>query len=332
VQIAELRGQITDLQHAEAGIDRIHTLFSFTTKLKDGRTATLPAGPLSITFDNVSFAYDDQGFKSDTLENQALETNHIPIEKAKLTNESLQPLPDTDKRYTAEETILHNLSFGLEPGKTLGLLGRTGSGKTTMARLILRLYDPTEGQVRVGDVPLSETTLSDIRQRIAMVTQEVQLFHAPVRDNLSLFRPGVTDSEILSVLRHLGLQDWFESLPEGLNTQLGSGGNGLSAGQAQLLAFARVFLANPDIVILDEASSRLDPATENLIENAIDMLFRNRTAIVIAHRLNTIHRADDIVILENGRIREKGNRTDLAQDTTSHFYHLLQTGMAEVLA
>jgi ABC-type multidrug transport system fused ATPase/permease subunit len=165
-----------------------------------------------------------------------------------------------------------------------------------------------------------------------MVTQEVQLFQASIRDNLSLFRPTVTDTEIHSVLQYLGLQDWLESLSDGLDTQLGSGGSGLSAGQAQLLAFARVFLANPDIVILDEASSRLDPATENLIENAIDMLFANRTGIIIAHRLNTIQRADDILILENGQIREKGNRNKLAQDTTSHFYHLLQTGMAEVLA
>lgn len=309
-QVAELRGQITDLQHAEAGIERIRALFGFTSRLKDGHRATLPTGPLSVTFDKVSFAYDDLVLEAEPTQTESSVSN----------------------QYKTDETILHNLSFQLEPGKVLGLLGRTGSGKTTMARLILRLYDPTEGKVCVGDVALPATTLHDIRQRVAMVTQEVQLFQASVRENLSLFKPSVTDMDILSVLQHLGLQDWLESLPEGLDTQLGSGGSGLSAGQAQLLAFARVFLAHPDIVILDEASSRLDPATEHLIENAIDMLFSNRTGIIIAHRLNTIHRADDILILENGHIREKGKRTELAQDTASHFYHLLQTGMAEILA
>jgi len=324
IQIAELRGQITDLQHAEAGIERIQTLFGFTSRLRDGQTATLPVGLLSVAFENVSFAYDDQVLSVDNPPSQAAETNPATVEIEELANESIQTVPD--------DTVLHNLSFRLNPGKVLGLLGRTGSGKTTTARLVLRLYDPTEGQIRVGDVPLPKTTLRDIRQRVAMVTQEVQLFQASVRDNLSLFRPAITDEEIVSVLQHLGLQDWLDSLPAGLDTQLGSGGSGLSAGQAQLLAFARVFLANPDIVILDEASSRLDPATERLIENAIDMLFSQRTGIIIAHRLNTIQRADDILILENGHIREKGNRVELAQDTSSHFYHLLQTGMVEVLA
>jgi ATP-binding cassette subfamily B protein len=332
IQIAELRGQIADLQHAAAGIERIQTLFGFTSHLRDGQAASLPMGPLSVAFENVSFAYDDQVLSVHNLPSQAAETCQATVAIDELTPESVWKVPDDQTQSTADDTVLHDLSFKLNPGRVLGLLGRTGSGKTTMARLVLRLYDPTEGQIRVGDVPLPETTLRDIRQRVAMVTQEVQLFQASVRDNLSLFRPDTTDVEIVSVLQHLGLLDWLESLPDGLDTQLGSRGSDLSAGQAQLLAFARIFLANPDIVILDEASSILDPATEKLIENAIDMLFAKRTGIIIAHRLNTIQHADDILILENGHIREKGNRVDLAQDTTSHFYHLLQTGMVEVLA
>ena len=213
----------------------------------------------------------------------------------------------------------------------LGLLGRTGSGKTTLARLILRLYDPIEGQVCLSDVPLTQTSLQDIRQHVALVTQEIQLFQASVRDNLSLFKPDVTDADILAVFNSLGLLDWLQSLPDGLDTELASGGGGLSAGQAQLLAFARVFLANPDLVILDEASSRLDPATEQLIEHALDMLLENRTGIIIAHRLNTVQRADEVLILDDGYIREMGTRAILAEDTTSYFHHLLKTGMAEVL-
>jgi ABC-type multidrug transport system fused ATPase/permease subunit len=165
-----------------------------------------------------------------------------------------------------------------------------------------------------------------------MVTQDVQLFHATVRDNLTFFNRAIPDTNILSVLEDLGLSRWFHSLPEGLNTKLGSDGEGLSAGEAQLLAFTRVFLANPDLVILDEASSRLDPATEQLIERAVSRLLQGRTGIVIAHRLATIQRADEILILEDGRILEYGQRAELAADSTSHFYHLLQTGLEEVPA
>jgi ATP-binding cassette, subfamily B, bacterial len=160
----------------------------------------------------------------------------------------------------------------------------------------------------------------------------VQLFQASVRDNLTLFDPTISDEAIETVLWQLGMGGWLTSLPEGLDTELSSGGSGLSAGQAQLLAFARVFLADPDLVILDEASSRLDPATEQLIERAVDLLLKDRTGIIIAHRLNTIQRVDEILVLEDGRIREKGSRALLSNDPTSHFYHLLQTGMEDVLA
>ncbi len=172
---------------------------------------------------------------------------------------------------------------------------------------------------------------SDLRRHIGMVTQDVQLFAATVRDNLTLFDPDIPDARVLEVLRDLGLYGWFQSLPSGLDTELGSAGGGLSAGQAQLLAFARVFLKDPGLVILDEASSRLDPATEQLIERAVDKLLRGRTGIIIAHRLPTVQRADEIVILEEGEILERGPRALLASDPDSHFAHLLRTGLEEVL-
>ena len=177
----------------------------------------------------------------------------------------------------------------------LGVLGRTGSGKTTLARLLLRLYDTQAGAIRVGDVPVQEAVLHDLRQHIGMVTQDVQLFHATVRDNLTFFNSSIPDERIRAVLDDLGLTAWFHSLPDGLDTELGSDGEGLSAGEAQLLAFTRVFLADPGLVILDEASSRLDPATEQLIERAVSKLLAGRTGIVIAHRLGTIQRADEIL-------------------------------------
>jgi ATP-binding cassette, subfamily B, bacterial len=164
-----------------------------------------------------------------------------------------------------------------------------------------------------------------------MVTQEVQLFNATIRDNLTFFNPHISDAQIMTALADLELMSWFNALPDGLETLLESGGRGLSAGEAQLLAFTRVFLQNPGLVILDEASSRLDPATEYLIERAIDKLFHNRTAIIVAHRLATVQRADEILILEDGRIKEYGARLALAAVPDSSFAQLLRTGLEEVL-
>jgi len=165
------------------------------------------------------------------------------------------------------------------------------------------------------------------------VTQDVQLFRASVRDNLTFFNPSdASDERILRVLRELHLWDWFQTLPQGLDTPLAAGGQGLSAGEAQLLAFTRVFLRDPGLVILDEASSRLDPVTETRLERALDRLFEGRTGLIIAHRLRTVQRADDILILENGRVIEYGPREALARDPRSRFYALLQTGLEEALA
>jgi ATP-binding cassette, subfamily B, bacterial len=237
---------------------------------------------------------------------------------------------DVSFGYVEENAVIQRLSFSLQPGKVLGVLGRTGSGKTTLARLLLRLYDYQEGEICLGSVPINQVSLRELRQRVGMVTQDVQLFHATVRDNLTFFNPDIPDEQILAVLDDLGLSIWYHSLPRGLDTELGSDGEGLSAGEAQLLAFTRVFLANPGLVILDEASSRLDPATENLIERAVSKLLQGRTGIVIAHRLGTIQRANEILILENGQLLEHSSRAALASDTGSRFYRLLQTGLEEV--
>lgn len=165
-----------------------------------------------------------------------------------------------------------------------------------------------------------------------MVTQDVQLFRATIRENLTFFDDTVSDERLLDVIHRLELDSWLASLPHGLDTMLESGSGGLSAGQAQLLAFTRVFLRDPGIVVLDEASSRLDPATEVLIEKAVDHLLEDRTAILIAHRLATVERADDIIILEDGHVLEQGTRSDLIADPNSVFSHLLVAGMEEALA
>ena len=165
-----------------------------------------------------------------------------------------------------------------------------------------------------------------------MVTQEVQLFRATVRENMTFFDESIDDAHLGEVLDDLGLGGWAAALPDGLDTMLESGGAGLSAGQAQLLALARIFLRDPGLVILDEASSRLDPATEVLNERAVDRLLEARTGVIIAHRLATVERADDILILDGGRIAEFGERATLAADPNSRLSRLLEAGMEEVLA
>ena len=249
----------------------------------------------------------------------------IPCRPVSLTFDKVQ------FAYIEDEPVLNGISFKMEPGSVLGLLGRTGSGKTTLARLVFRLYDPVSGEISLGGVPLTQPRLEQLRERVALVTQDVQLFQASVRDNLTFFSQDIPDHQILEVIDELGLASWYGALPDGLDTKLETGGRGLSAGEGQLLAFTRVFLRDPSLVILDEASSRLDPATEQLIERAVDRLLKDRTAIIIAHRLGTVHRTDHIMILDDGAITEYGERTALSADPNSRFYHLLETGLEEVL-
>lgn len=234
--------------------------------------------------------------------------------------------------YPGDDPVLRGVSSAVPAGAVLGLLGRTGSGKTTLTRLLLRLYDPTAGAVRLGGVDLREVTNADLRARVAIVTQEIQLFSASVRDNLTLFDPGIDDAQIMAALDTLGIGGWVRALPAGLDTPLAAGGGGLSAGQSQLLAFARAFLRDPGLIILDEASSRLDPATERQLEQALNRLLRGRTAIIIAHRLETLDRVDQVMILEDGQVLEAGPRAALADTPESRFAQLLRLNIAEALA
>ncbi|WP_419871235.1 ABC transporter ATP-binding protein [Candidatus Pristimantibacillus sp. PTI5] len=231
-----------------------------------------------------------------------------------------------DDYPTLEELQLH-----VKPGEVLGLLGRTGSGKTTLARLLLRFYDPQQGSIKLSGTDIRQCKLIELRSRVALVTQNIEILQGSVRDNLTFYDDSIPDHEIILVLRELGLRSWYDSLPDGLDTSLASGGGSLSAGEAQLLAFARVFLTNPGLVILDEASSRLDPLTEFRMEQAIGKLLSNRSCIIIAHRLTTVQRADQIVILEQGRIVESGPRLKLAADPASRFSKMLAAGLEEVL-
>jgi ABC-type multidrug transport system fused ATPase/permease subunit len=227
-----------------------------------------------------------------------------------------------------ERGILHDVSLELGAGRSLGLLGRTGGGKTTMTRLISRLYDPSSGSVQLGGMDIRRVRSASLRRAVGVVTQDVQLFRATVRENLTFFE-GRPDDEILATLDQAGLGSWIREI--GLDTELGSAGQGLSAGQQQLLAFARVFLQDPGVVILDEPSSRLDPATETLLSSATERLFSGRTVVIIAHRLETVRTADEIAVVDSGRIVEHGQREALAADPESRYARLLTAGRGDLL-
>ncbi len=219
---------------------------------------------------------------------------------------------------------VRDINLHIAPGTHVGVVGRTGSGKTTLGRLLLRLWDVDQGAVRLGGVDVRQLRPSVLRDRVAVVTQDVELFDASVRDNLTLFRTrAATDDVLVTVLRDVGLGRWLAGQEHGLDTVL-RGQTTVSAGEAQLLAFARAFIADPDVVVLDEASSRLDPATEEAVAAATAALLRGRTALIVAHRLATLDRVDDIVVVEQGQILEHARRCQLANDPSSRYARLVR--------
>jgi ABC-type multidrug transport system fused ATPase/permease subunit len=259
----------------------------------------LPEGPLELSVDEVAFAY-----------------------------------PERDGAGP-EGVVLDGIDLVVPPGTVLGLVGTSGSGKTTLARLALRLVDPTHGRVLIGGVDLRAAEPASLRRRIAVVTQDVQILEGTVRDNLTLYGSDgadgtPTDAALTALLDELGLGSWLSALPGGLATPLGGAGAALSAGEAQLLGLGRVFLRDPGLVVLDEASSRVDPAAAEVVEAALDRLLAGRTAVVIAHRLRAVDRADTIAVLDDGRVVEHGPRDVLAADPASRFATLLHREREEV--
>src|SRR6266508_2621952 len=237
-------------------------------------------------------------------------------------------LDHVDFAYDDGAPVLDGVSLRLAPGTVLGVVGRTGSGKTTLGRVLLRLLDPDRGTVRLGGVDLRDADPAGLRARVGLVPQDVHLFQASLRDNLTLFgAQPAGDERLAEVLDGLGLGGWWRALPDGLDTLLGPGGAGTSAGEAQLVSFARVFLRDPGLVVLDEAAARVDPASEARIERAVTAMLEGRTAVVIAHRLGTVARADQVLVLDRGRMVEHGQRAALVADPSSRLAGLLAAGL-----
>lgn len=309
------------------GLISIGTLFliyQYTQMLND---------PIEMLGDQVQ---EFQKAKSGMLRSRELLSMQSEIEEG--TEEQLPEGPlglefsQVNFSYNQDKPVLQDITFAIKPGERLGIIGRTGSGKSSLSRVLLRLYNLDRGTIRVGGTDITKLSLQALYRRVGMVTQDVQLFDGTLRDNLTLFNGDVSDQMIKETTDRLGLSQWINSQPEGLNTYLAAGGASLSAGEAQLFALTRVFLTEPSLVILDEPSSRLDAATEGMLQSAIDQLMKQSTGVIIAHRLATLEKVDRIMVLGDGKVLEFGAREELASNPASHYARLLITGREEELA
>jgi ATP-binding cassette, subfamily B, bacterial len=210
-----------------------------------------------------------------------------------------------------QAAVVRDVTLTVAPGERIALVGPTGAGKSTLAKLIARFYDPRVGRVRYGGVDLRDATMRSLRQRIAVVPQEGFLFAGTIRDNVRVGRPEATDAEVEAALEALGVRERFAALPAGLDTEVRERGSRLSAGERQLVSLARAALADPALLVLDEATSNLDPGTEHAVERALEVLTEGRTVVVVAHRLSTAARADRVAVVDDGVLAELGTHAEL---------------------
>ena len=235
-----------------------------------------------------------------------------------------------DFSYLPEKPVLKDVSFCLEKNQVLGIIGRTGSGKTTLVKLLSKMYPTIEGEIYLNELPISEIALKSIRENISYVTQEVQIFNATLRDNITFFNRNIEDGMLIELIFEMGLKEWFENLENGLDTELNQ--HTLSAGQAQMIALIRAFLKDASLIILDEAYANIDPLTEKYMQTAMQRLFENRTGIIIAHRLKTLEKVSHVMLLEQGKVEEYGSYSELRENSTTRLFQLLHQDASEVLA
>ena len=214
-------------------------------------------------------------------------------------------------QYTEHSEVLEDINLSIAPGQTVAFVGPSGGGKTTLCHLILRFYDVSSGEIRIDGVNIKDIQLESLRKNIGLVQQDVFLFAGTIRENIMYGNPSATEEEMIAAAKNAQIHNFVMSLPDGYDTYVGERGIKLSGGQKQRISIARVFLKNPPILVLDEATSALDTATEQEIQEALNRLSANRTTLIIAHRLSTILHADEIVVLTDGRIQERGTHSEL---------------------
>ena len=232
-------------------------------------------------------------------------------------------LRDVRFAYQGDDYVLHDVSFKVEPGEKIAIVGHTGSGKTTIINLLCRFYEPNEGTILIDGVDIRQIRLNDLRRAISIVQQNIFLFSDSVEENIRLGNKDITREQVISAATEVHLDKFVQRMSDGYNTRIQEGGGGLSVGQKQLVAFARALVFDPDILILDEATSSVDTETELLIQNALTRLMKDRTSVVIAHRLSTIQNADKIIVMHKGRIREIGTHNELLRKRDI-YYRLYQ--------
>ena len=299
--LARLYGPLTalsnvrvDIMTALVSFERVFEVLDLEPLVKDSKNSlNLPQGPLNIEFNNVSFSYP-------TRADVGLETLELASD-GKIENDT-------------NNLVLNNVSFKIKPGTMLALVGPSGSGKTTISQLIARLYDPTSGVVTVGEVDIKEVARDEIRKTIGVVTQDSHLFHDSIKNNLLYAKEDATETEIWSALESAQISDFVNSLPDKLDTIVGDRGYRLSGGEKQRIAIARVFLKQPRIVILDEATAHLDNENEAAVQVALATVLENRTSVVIAHRLSTIINAEQIAVIKDGKLIAIGSHANLLKD------------------
>lgn len=278
-----------ELMSALVSFERIFEILDLKPMIQDpAPPRAIPAGGVRIEFRDVDFQYPAASDVSLASLEEVAVLDHRPSEQ-----------------------VLHDLNFTVEPGKTTALVGSSGAGKSTIANLVSRLYDVTGGEILLNGVDLRDAASTDIHNRVGMVTQDSHLFHSTIRDNLTLGHRDVTDDHLWQVLDHARLAEVVRDMPDGLDTVVGERGYRLSGGERQRLAIARLLVAAPDAVILDEATAALDSTNEAAVQQALDQALASRTALVIAHRLSTVVNADEILVIEGGRIIERGRHEEL---------------------
>ncbi len=278
-----------DIMSAVVSFERVFEVLDLDPLIKEKPEAiALGSGPVTVAFNDVRFAYP-------TAEQVSLA--------------SLEDVSVLDQRESSE--VLHGIDFTIQAGQTVALVGSSGAGKSTIAALLPRLYDATEGSITLNDVDVRDVSFDSLKHTIGVVTQDGHLFHESIRDNLTIAAPNATDDQLWSALERARLKPVIEALPDGLDTVIGERGYRLSGGERQRLTIARLLLAAPAVVVLDEATSALDSTNEAAVQTALSEAMVGRTALVIAHRLSTIRAADAILVVENGRILEQGSHDEL---------------------
>lgn len=289
--LTSLANARVEIMSAVVSFERVFEILDLKPLIREKENPVpVPDGPLGVEFDDVRFAYPTAD---------------------KVSLASLEDVAVLDSR--GGEEVLHGISFRVEPGQTVALVGTSGAGKSTIAQLLSRLYDVDSGAVRFSGTDVRDVSFASIRQALGMVTQDGHLFHESIRSNLLLASPDATEEQVWDALRRARLEDLIRSLPDGLDTMVGERGYRLSGGERQRMTIARLLLAQPRIVILDEATAALDSTSEAAVQAALGEALEGRTAVVIAHRLSTIRNADKILVIEGGRIAEQGTHAELLE-------------------